>query len=228
MGKAFRQRKTCLKPSCCRHRPQSFIAIYQNFDGRGVGRECLITSESYKIRKNRCDYRTKSKNIYADLKVCVNVFGSQAWAGKGFQSRKIYRLLKESVDVARSQACLWNPCEKTPEGLSPSYLKCPVVPRRENSVYSVQKLISLYVFSVSVVKCLFCRQKTVYGIREQQNKPWSDIIPIGKILHRCSVWASSESPSRKWGGNLKNKIELPPSAAGGAFIYLNAASMPLH
>jgi hypothetical protein len=69
--------------------------------------------------------------------------------------------------------------------------------------------------------------KRVYRIREQQNKPWSDIIPIGKILHRCSVWASSESPHGS-GGNLKKKIELPPSAAGGAFIYLNAASMPLH
>jgi hypothetical protein len=105
MKKALRQSQTRLKPSCCRHRPQSFIAIYQNYDGRSVGRECLITSESHDFRKNRCDYyRTKSKNIYADLKVGVNVFGSQAWAGKGFQSTRNYRTLKGSVDATRSQA----------------------------------------------------------------------------------------------------------------------------
>ncbi len=158
------------------------------------------------------------KNIYAHLKVCVNVFGSQAWTGKGFQSRKNYRSLKGSVDVTRSQAfsesdlqatkiyaevkprvnaveacreknpierlspsqrlkSLRNDAERLslsyirrlkrsdlnpaqarpwishknlPEGLSPSYLQFPVVPRRENSLHSVQKLISLYVFSVSV------------------------------------------------------------------------------
>jgi hypothetical protein len=64
----------------------------------------LITSESHDFRKNRCDYRTKSKNIYGNLKVSVNVFGFQAWAGKGFQSRKNYRSLKGSVDATRSQA----------------------------------------------------------------------------------------------------------------------------
>jgi hypothetical protein len=63
-----------------------------------------ITRESYRFRKNRCDYRTKSKNIYGNLKVSVNVFGFQAWAGKGFQSRKNYRSLKGSVDATRSQA----------------------------------------------------------------------------------------------------------------------------
>jgi len=68
-----------------------------------LGFATSITRESYRFRKNRCDCRTKSENIYADLKVCVNVFSSQAWAGKGFQGRKNYRLLKESVDIARSQ-----------------------------------------------------------------------------------------------------------------------------
>jgi hypothetical protein len=178
----------------------------------------LITSESHEIRKNRCDYRTKSKNIYAGLNLCVNVSGSQASTGKGFQSTKNYRLLKESVDATRSQAfsgrefqatkiyaevkprvnaveacreknpierlspsqglkslingterlrvsftrslkrsdlnpaqaCLCNSCKNLPEGLSPSELQFPVVFERENSVYSVQKLISLFVFSVIV------------------------------------------------------------------------------
>jgi hypothetical protein len=105
MKKGLRQRKKHAEPLLCGHRWQIFIAIYQNFEGRSVGsRECLITSESYRFRKNRCDYRTKSKNIYADLKVWANIFSSQAWAGKGFQSRKNYRPLKESVDATRSQA----------------------------------------------------------------------------------------------------------------------------
>src|SRR4028118_548828 len=63
-----------------------------------------ITSESHEIRKNRCDCRTKNKNIYADLKVCVDISGSQALSRKGFQGRKNYRLLKESVDATRSQS----------------------------------------------------------------------------------------------------------------------------
>ncbi len=71
---------------------------------QSVDTECLITSESYKFRKNRCDYRTKSKNIYADLKVCVDISGSQVCSRKGLQNRKNYRSLKGSVDVIRSQA----------------------------------------------------------------------------------------------------------------------------
>ncbi len=72
----------------------------------------------------------------------------------------------KSSDLNPAQACLCNSCKNLSEGLRPSTLQFPVVLRRENSVYSVQRLISLFVFSVRSLKCLFFRQND--SVRNQR------------------------------------------------------------
>jgi hypothetical protein len=75
MSLPIRQREKHTEPLLCGHRWQNFIAIYQNFDGRSVGRECLITSESYRFRKNECTCRrTQQSQVSLPGKVNLSSF----------------------------------------------------------------------------------------------------------------------------------------------------------
>jgi hypothetical protein len=89
MKRPIRQRKKHAEPLLCGHRWQGFIAIYQNFVGRSVDRECLITSESHDFRKNRCKGRLPGK-VYLSRFLDKGVPKSML-AGKAHLSRKTQR-----------------------------------------------------------------------------------------------------------------------------------------
>ncbi len=151
MKKGIRQRKSRLKPSCCRHRPQNFIAIYQNFVG---GKLRIFRAETYRFL---CLFRSSpvSRAGTRPVQRLINdterlrVSYTRVYKQPGKASLSFTRGHKSS-DLNPAQVCLCNSCEKTPEGLSPSYLQFPVLFGRENSVCSSGNLIRFSVNSVSV------------------------------------------------------------------------------